>query len=562
VVELVEVNVNRYLTFSLIVPLLLATLTAAYPQARDRQIVRIRLGDPEQIHRLDDLNLDFVSEAVTDRCDIVVTDEELVLIRARGFSPEIVVPKDAELAIPPEYHSYEETFQVFDSLRALYPDIVHLDTVGYTHWRSLPIYGIRISDQAASEEDEPAVLLTGVTHAREPLGNEIIIYLAEYLCTNYASSPQVRRWVDSLEIWLIPIVNVDGFLFVFDSATTYPYWRKNQHDNNNNGRFDRNYDGVDLNRNFDWRWTSGGSTNPPDETYRGPAGGSESEVQTWCRLALRHRPAFGISYHSYGALVIYPWRFQSQATPDEDVLAATAQRMAQLIGYTVSTSSGSNQSEDWLYARAGQLDVLIETALNEFIPRAESIPVICRQNFRADTFLLNRMFYAGIWGHVRDAVTDSPLVAQVQMLGRVDTNLSPRTTDSVFGRFHRALVPGTYNLRFIAPGYETETLAAVPVVNDSLTHVEVRMHGPTGVVERPVAAPLSPGTGLHVPLTPFVSFTRIPGAEHERFAVYDIRGCRVAICAGDRIGSNLAPGVYFIHGITPPATTAQVVKIR
>ncbi len=562
--------------------------TLVYSFKENYNLVRVYLPNREEIYQLADLNLDFAREHFTNLVDVIINDEVLKIIRSRGFRAEVIKRGEEFLAIPPEYHTYEETFHTFDSLQSLYPAILHIETIGYTQWRRLPIYGIRISDNPLIEEDEPAIMFTGVTHAREPLGNEIIIYLAKYLCSNYAHSAQVRRWVDSLDIWLIPIVNPDGFKFMWDSAQSYPYWRKNQRDNNNNGRFDRNYDGVDLNRNFDWRWTYGGSTNPPDQTYRGPFPNSESEVQALCNLARRQKPLFGISYHSYGAVVIYPWRFQGQATPDEDILSAMAQRMAQLIGYTYTPSSGSNQSLDWLYARIGQYDFLVETARNEFIPRAESIPVICQQNFNGDTFLLNRAFYAGIWGHVKDAVIDSPLVAEVQVLGRVDTALSPRTTDSLFGRFHRVLNPGSYDLRFIAPGYETVTVRNVGVVPESLTRLEIRMERMTGIAQAPGSQ--NPGFGLQVAPNPFQKTITIN--YHLKHPAHTDAFCRkkpilkIFNCAGqlvrtliaekqmgnnysytwdgrDDTGSRVAKGIYYLRLEVPGnrPVTARVLYI-
>jgi hypothetical protein len=73
------------------------------------------------------------------------------------------------------------------------------------------------------------------------------------------------------------------------------------------------------------------------------------------------------------------------------------------------------------------------------------------------------------------------LVAEVQVLGRVDTALDPRVTEPRHGRYHRALVPGTYSFRFIAAGYETLTIAGVNVVADSLTRLDVQLHGLTGL---------------------------------------------------------------------------------
>ena len=510
------------------------------------------------------LGIDFVSEAPSLPCDAFVTAEQHATIEALGFRVD-ALPDPPFLDIPDEYHTYQETFAVFDSLRTLYPDIVMLRSIGTTQWRGVPIYAVKISDNVEREEDEPAVLYTGVTHAREPLGNEIIIHLARYLCTGYATSPHVRRWVDSLEIWFIPVVNPDGFMYMFESARNSPWWRKNQRDNNGNGRFDYGHDGVDLNRNFDWRWTVGGDTDPGSWVYRGPSPGSEAETQAWCRLAREQRPVFGISYHSYGEIVIYPWSYGGRNSPDDDVYSATAGRLGQLTGYSTTRSGGSNMSPGWLYARVGQLDFLLETG-TQFIEPGHRILGICHQNLHADTFLFNRLFYSGIRGHVTDSVTGGPLVAEVQVLGRVDSTLDPRVSDSLFGSFHRVLRPSTYAFRFLCPGYDTLIVTGVRVVADSLTRLDVRMQPLSGIAELP---PTGRDCISAYP-NPFRVATTISLGRGERtVTVRDASGravrslpclAKVRWTGDDNLGNPLSEGVYF--ATATGATPARLVLLR
>ncbi len=544
---------GRSMSSRALAALLMVTALAA---GGEQMLVRIHLDAPEQVRVLDDLGLDFVSEAMTADRDAIVTEAQLAEIRVRGFSVE-VRQSQLRFAIPAEYHDLLETRAVLESLQTLHPQILHIYTVGWSQWRHEPVWAIRISDNPAAEEDEPAVQFTGVTHAREPMTNEIVIHLAKYLCAGYDSSAQVRRWVDSIEIWLVPVLNIDGFLWLFDSATVSPWWRKNQRDNNNNGRFDKNYDGVDLNRNFDWRWTYGGSTNPPDLTYRGPYAGSEAEVQAWCRLSRRELPVFGIGYHSYGDLVIYPWRHESRATPDEDVLLAVAQAMAQRIGYTVSTTGGSNTSSAWNYARAGVLDYMIETVADEFVPPGSEIAGVCAANFNADTFLLNRVLRSAICGHTTDAVSGSPVVAQVQVLGRVDSTLDPRLSDSSFGRYWRALQPGVYTLRFIAAGYETLTRTALKVGADSLTHYEARLQPTTGIAD----GRREGRRAVTVTSSPFVGSTALVNAGPVEVMLFDAGGRLVERCSPRRVGANVPAGVYWLR-LTRTDCAVRIVKLK
>ncbi|MBN2537654.1 hypothetical protein JXB37_05205, partial [candidate division WOR-3 bacterium] len=504
-------------------------------------------GDTARLHCL---GIDFVSESPRLPADAFVTPDQRAAIRQLGFTVEPLHCPPC-LDIPDEYHTYQQTFRVFDSLRTRHPDIVALRSIGTTQWRNVPIYAVKISDNVALEEDEPAVLYTGAMHAREPLGTEIIIHLAKYLCAGYAASPDVRRWVDSTEIWLVPVVNPDGFMYMFESARSNPWWRKNQRDNNENGRFDYSYDGVDLNRNFDWRWTVGGDTTPGSWVYRGPAPGSEAETQAWCDLAREQQPVLGISYHSYGEVVIYPWSFQGQTTPDNDVYTATAARLAQVTGYSYRHSHGTNMSTDWLYARVGQLDFVIETG-TQFIEPGHRILGICHQNFHGDTFLFNRLFYSIVRGHVTDSVTGEPLVAEVQVLGRVDSTLDPRLSDSLFGSFYRVLRPYTYTFRFNCTGYDTLTVTGVRVTADEPTRLEARLKRSSGIGARP-------GTGrpsISARPNPFTAATTVSlGREAGTVRVLDAAGrlvctldCRPsAVWQGDdETGRPRPSGVYFL----------------
>ena len=61
----------------------------------------------------------------------------------------------------------------------------------------------------------------------------------------------MQRWLKELVIWCVPVVNPDG---VWASLHGFVRTgRKNGRDNNGNGKPDRG-DGVDLNRNYPFRW--------------------------------------------------------------------------------------------------------------------------------------------------------------------------------------------------------------------------------------------------------------------------------------------------------------------
>jgi hypothetical protein len=65
----------------------------------------------------------------------------------------------------------------------------------------------------------------------------------------------------------------------------------------------------------------------------------------------------------------------------------------------------------------------------------------------------------GVHGLLSDASTGSPLYGCVQVV----SNAQPVFTDPQLGDYHRMLLPGTYQLTFSAPGYQSRTVTGVVV---------------------------------------------------------------------------------------------------
>jgi hypothetical protein len=94
---------------------------------------------------------------------------------------------------------------------------------------------------------------------------------------------------------------------------------------------------------------------------------------------------------------------------------------------------------------------------------------------------------------------------------------------------------------------------------------------PTGNPLNPGSAPANEtqGTGigtvieqLHIVPNPFVSYARIPGCENDDFLLYDITGRHLGIYQGNRIGADLAPGVYFLKGVSDYSSPIRIVKLK
>jgi hypothetical protein len=248
------------------------------------------------------------------------------------------------------FHTYSETMDQLDALHAAYPTVTTAKYAIGTTSEGRTVWALKVSDNPDVEESEPEVLFDALHHAREPMSTETCLLLIDYLGANYATDPYVRWLVDEREIFFVPIVNPDGYVY---NETTNPagggLWRKNRR-NNGDGSF-----GVDPNRNYPYEWLGpGSSTDPASDLYRGPYAGSEPETQALMNLSLAHRLQTAQSFHTYSNYVLFPWGCTTNHTPDDAVLRDVANVMAATNGYTVGQPPEilyevNGGSIDWQY---------------------------------------------------------------------------------------------------------------------------------------------------------------------------------------------------------------------
>lgn len=223
----------------------------------------------------------------------------------------------------PGYFTYAEMITKMNALAAAHPDLITVYAIGNSA-NGQAIYGVKISDNAASDESEPEVLYTGLQHAREAIGGTSLIFFMQYLVENYGVDSRIKDLVDNRELFVIPCLNPDGYAFNYGgSSASYPVtggglWRKNRR-NTGGGAFNI---GVDLNRNYGVDWgncagatSSCGSSDKTDETYFGTSAFSEPETQALRNFVFNRRFVNAIDQHCYGAYYSLPYGRPSLHTP-------------------------------------------------------------------------------------------------------------------------------------------------------------------------------------------------------------------------------------------------------
>ncbi len=302
-------------------------------------------------------------------------------------------------AIPQHFHmgsmggffNLQEVYDQLDSMRLFYPTLISVRVAAGNNptIEGRSIYYVRITSNPDQASAKPKVFYNSLIHAREPMGMQQLIFFMWYLLENYNTSDEVKYLVDNLQLCFIPVVNPDGYEF---NHTSYPagggMWRKNRRDNGG-GAY-----GVDLNRNFGYKWgcdNTGSSPDPSNETYRGTGPFSEPETQVIRDFCTTNVSNLSQNYHTYSDYTMYPWCWQTALTPDSLLCITYAGFLARQNGYMTGTPgqilyNTNGDALDWQYgeqtAKPKELCFTTETGTQTdgFWPFANRIIPLSQEN--------------------------------------------------------------------------------------------------------------------------------------------------------------------------------------
>lgn len=359
-------------------------------------LVAVELETQADVRLMHALGADQWSHHITDRAptDFLVSPDQLAGLDATGLDYRVLIPDiqpliDAESARLREggarawFDDFKDLAAIndyLDTLAAARPDIASVVEIGDSI-EGRTVLALRIAnDEFGEDACKPAVIINACQHAREWIAPMVGMYAADRLVALHGTDPDITALIDRAEIFVIPVVNPDGYSYTW---TNQRLWRKNRR-NNGNGTF-----GVDLNRNWGYEWglNSGSSGNPSSEIYRGAAPFSEPETQIVRDLARSlPRLAAQVDLHSYGQLILAPWGYTGTLPPDHETFQLLGGQMQQIIRnvhnrtythgpcwhelYPISGGEG-----DWFWGDRAAHNFLFELRGNNFIiPPDQIIP--------------------------------------------------------------------------------------------------------------------------------------------------------------------------------------------
>jgi hypothetical protein len=385
----------------------------ALPVVAAEMVVRVGAHSYQELRSAIDFkgtSIDIAGGKLGEWYDLVLDRSDLGLVRASGLPVTVLCAdfgtRKVEVAQDGQYQSYDELKAVMRGWATSYPSIVMLDSIGPSYegrW----ILMVKISDNPTVDEDEPELLLDAQHHAREWAAGQAARHFADTLITNYATNNSFRDFIDNHEVWVIPVVNVDGFIYDYPGEL---WWRTNRQPFGSNIGCDlnRDYNGAcNGNRMADWgALVSGSNTShrPSDITWFGARGAWGVEVAALNQFFKRRTFLANPSLHSYSELILYPYG-DGTAAPDQNYMASLAQgiasRMSGLGGGTYTPARSDDLypsnciSVDWAYGWSHYIGGFPCMSFTfelgtEFYQPTSNLDAIERETFDGLWYLFNR----------------------------------------------------------------------------------------------------------------------------------------------------------------------------
>jgi hypothetical protein len=275
------------------------------------------------------------------------------------------------------YSTVEETQTRMQDMAANYPELTEIIDIGDS-WEktanSANGYDLNILKITNKNivKQKPVLFISSAIHAREYATAELNTRFAEHLLAQYGVNADVTWMLDHQEVHLLLQTNPDGR----KQAETGLLWRKNT----NQAYCAPNSDsrGADLNRNYPFKW--GVTTSECETTHAGLGPQSEPEVSSLVAYletifddnrgeldtdaAPIDTPGVFVDIHSYSQLILWPWGFSTNLSPNAVQFAAFGKRVAYFNDYLPEPASSlytvTGGSLDTTYGELGVASIVYE----------------------------------------------------------------------------------------------------------------------------------------------------------------------------------------------------------
>ncbi|XP_009695160.1 PREDICTED: carboxypeptidase Z, partial [Cariama cristata] len=165
------------------------------------------------------------------------------LAKLRG---EVDVEEDLPSDLPGtfiqfKHHSYSQMVSMLKKTASKCSHIATTYSIGRS-FEGKDLFVIEFSTKPGHHELlKPEFKYIGNMHGNEVVGKELLIYLAQYLCSEYLlGNPRIQTLINNTRIHLLPSLNPDGYELAAEEGAGYNGWVIGRQTAQN----------LDLNRNF------------------------------------------------------------------------------------------------------------------------------------------------------------------------------------------------------------------------------------------------------------------------------------------------------------------------
>ncbi|XP_038601403.1 carboxypeptidase Z [Tachyglossus aculeatus] len=373
------------------------------------------------------------------------------------------------------HHSYVQMVSVLRKTAARCQNISRTYSLGRS-FDGKDLLVIEFSSKPGHHELlKPEMKYIGNIHGNEVSGKEMLIYLAQYLCSEYLlGNPRIQHLINNTRIHLLPSMNPDGYEIAAAEGAGYNGWTS--------GR--PNAQNLDLNRNFpdltsEFYHLAGSQRRVrtdhlpiPQDYWWGKVAPETKAVMKW----IRDNPfVLSASLHGGDLVVSYPFDFSQHPleeqmfspTPDEkmfkllskayaDVHPIMTDRSENRCGGNFVKRGGIINGADWYSFTGGMSDfnylhtncfeITVELGCVKFPP--EEVLYTLWQHNKESLLNFMEMVHRGIKGTVMDKLGNPIPNAHILVRG-----IRHAITPAAGGDYWRLLPPGMHIVSAQAPGY-------------------------------------------------------------------------------------------------------------
>jgi len=399
----------------------------------------------------------------------------------------LLVTSTAAYNVEFKHHNNTHLAAVLQQIHNRCPDISRLYTLSEPSVEGISLYVLEFSDQPGRHELlEPEVKYIANMHGNEVLGRELLLHLADSLCSGYlASDPDTVNLLDSTRIHLMPSMNPDGWK-IATSAGGKDYLLGRNNANN-----------VDLNRDFpdlDRLVYQNSRKNNHLLNKAKVDRRIQPETESVIKMIMDNPFVISANFHGGDLVANYPYDesrsnnpVEYSQSPDDQTFRALAtvyasnhprmadkstkgcdspkNEFAQQGGITNGAAwySVDGGMQDFNYLSSNDFEITVELGCEKY-PGEEQL----EQEWNDNKVALVEYLWAahmGIKGMIRDANTGKGIsgatvhvrnITRTNKADRMDADIDHDVTSASGGDYWRLLTPGEYEIIVAADGFQPQ----------------------------------------------------------------------------------------------------------